>query len=584
MDPIRAAGGCRLETRLGAAALLVAALSLPSCTARQAPSSTLPVDADAGAAAAESPPPTVAAATTNEPRGEVAADPSSGAAPPRDFTEKEPPVVELDLPAEVLTESPHDDLAEVTPEIDPEELAKELERLRDEPPEIDLPVVTNDRVLSWLDYYANQHPNSFRPGLERSGRYVEMFRRIFAEAGLPRDLVYMAHVESAYKTTAYSRARAKGIFQFIAATARRYGLRVDYWVDERSDPEKSARAAAAFLSDLYEEFGDWYLALAAYNAGEGKIRRALARSGRKDFWGIARTRHIRRETKNYVPAILAAVLISKDPGNHGFEFVADPPIVYDSIEVRGAADLRVLARCAGSDVETLRALNPALRRQQTPPDATTTVRVPLGSGEQTLAALQRVPVTERVLYTRHPVTSGESLWIISRKYGVGVGAIQQTNGMGRSTLIRPGQVLIIPTAAASGYDAAYAVETTNAPDGEPLTYRVRRGDTLYRIARTHRTTPAAIAAANGIRIDKILQIGERLTVVPGARSTEQARSSIGGAANGRAASAVTHTVSRGDTLWRIATRYRTTVDRLCALNSISPSTTLYPGVILAVAP
>ena len=159
----------------------------------------------------------------------------------------------------------------------------------------------------------------------------------------------MAHVESGYKVTAYSRAHARGVYQFISSTARLYGLRVDYWMDERADPEKSARAAAQYMKKLYADFGDWYLALAAYNAGEGKIGRAISRTGSRDFWKIARTRHIRRETKNHIPAVLAATLLSKEPEKYGLTFTPDPPVHYDSIQVDGAADLRVLARCAGTD-------------------------------------------------------------------------------------------------------------------------------------------------------------------------------------------------------------------------------------------
>ena len=559
--------------------LAILLLCASACSVQHREPTDRPVTAEAAADDAASGPrqPTVPPVepTPAEPSHPAPADP--GEAP-----------LELDPAPEELTESPHDELAEAEPEIVDPELAERLERVAVESAEPDLPIETNEQVLAWVDYYANQHPRSFQPGLVRSGRYVGMFREIFAEAGIPRDLVYMAHVESAYKTNAYSRARAKGIFQFIAATGRRYGLRIDYWVDDRSDPEKSARAAAAYLVDLYEEFGDWYLALAAYNAGEGKIRRALARSGKKDFWGIAKTQHIRRETRNYVPAILAAILISKNPASYGFDFEPAPRIEYDSIVVEGAADLRVLARCAGSDLDTMRGLNPALRRQQTPPNAQTAVRVPTGAAAATLAALDGVPVDERVLYARHKVTRGDSLWVIAQEYGVSVGAIQQTNAMGRSTLIREGQVLVIPTASAGSYDAVYSADAGNVTSGKPMSYRVRSGDNLYRIARSYRTTSASIASASGIEVDGLLRVGQRLTVVPGVSSpSEAARIARGGSDAGRVASnsgdSTTHTVRRGDTLWRIASQYRTTVAEICSINRISPDTTLHPGVKLAVA-
>jgi membrane-bound lytic murein transglycosylase D len=485
------------------------------------------------------------------------------------------PVPEEPLPGEATTESPLDVLAEVIPDLDHE--------IEPPPPvEFDIPIVTNKKVAFWLDYYSNRNGKSFLPGLVRSGRYIPMFRRIFEEEGLPQDLVYMAHVESAYKTTAYSRARARGVWQFIAATGRRYGLRIDYWVDDRLDPEKSAYAAAAYLKDLYAEFGDWYLALAGYNAGEGKIRRALRKTGKKDFWGIANTRYIRRETKNYVPAIIAATMISKEPAKYGFEFEPDSPVPYETVEIDGAADLRVLAKCAGTDFETMRDLNPALRRYQTPPYATTSVHVPPGAGSRTIAALRDVPEDQRVLYARHKVRRGETLSGLSRKYGVTVSAIQQANKMGRRTMIREGHTLVIPTVAASNYPAggSYDVDAS-AVDGEVIVYRVRRGDTLYGIARRYRTTAASIAAASGIRVDKLLQIGERLKVIPGVRSSTEARRIVqrGPSPGGT----VTHTVRRGDSLWRIASRYKTTVDKLCSLNSISRNSILHPGTKLTVA-
>lgn len=545
------------------------------------------------------------------------------------------------LPGEEVTVSPLDELGEVAAEYDPTDVEAPIEPVEAIEPVFDIPIVTNDKVLFWLDYYGTRRHDSFKTGLVRSGRFIPMFRRIFEEAGLPQDLVYMAHVESAYKTTAYSKAHARGIFQFIAATGKRYGLRIDYWADDRLDPEKSAHAAAAYLTDLYEEFGDWYLAMAAYNAGEGRIRRAIARSGSRDFWTIARSKHIHRETKNYVPAIIAATMISKRPADYGFEFIGDTPVLSETMEVEGAADLQVLARCAGTDLETMKQLNPALRRYQTPPHATTIVRVPVGSGEMALAALAEIPVNERVLYVRHVVRSGDTLSALSRRYGVTVSAIQQANRMGRSTMIRVGRELTIPSVAAGSYPAGSAVAEVDSIRGETTTYRVRRGDTLSTIARRHGTSAQAIAAASGIGVQSLLRIGQRLTVVSGVSSASEARAMAGGtsapattatamhvvrrgeslssiakryrttpraiaavngirvnsllqigqrlkigtyvtdasASNGK----IVHTVRRGDSLSTIASRYRTTVASLCALNDISRGTTLYPGTQLTVA-
>lgn len=488
------------------------------------------------------------------------------------------------LPGEEFSVAPHDLLGEVDPDLSESVVGAERQRWLDTQPEFDFPVMTNKKVEFWLDYYAGRNPKTFVKGLERSGRYMKMFRQIFAEAGVPRDIVYFAHVESAYKTNAYSRARAKGVFQFISATGRRYGLRIDYWVDERSDPEKSARASAAYLKDLYDEFGDWYLALAGYNAGEGRVRRAIRRTGSKDFWKISsNTRHLRRETRNYVPAILAATMISKDPAKYGFDVDYDDEITYDSIKVDGPADLRVLAKCAGTDFETMRLLNPMLRRYQTPPGATTDVRVPVGAADQAMAALAKIPRNERVLYARHKVRTGETLSKLARQYGVSVRAIQDTNRMGRSTMIRVGRTLVIPTVATRDFPGASASGSVDAIEGEVVNYRVRRGDTLSRIARRYGTSAKSIAAASGIRTHSTLSIGQRLKVVPGVRnSTEATRIARGGGGSASSAGSKTYTVRRGDSLWKIANRHKTTVSRLCSLNGISSKAVLRPGTKLQI--
>jgi membrane-bound lytic murein transglycosylase D len=506
-------------------------------------------------------------------------------APTEEAAATEPPVeLPADEPAlaegEAVSESPLDRLADIEPELEPRELVAELDRVVDDAPLFDIPMEVNDRVLAWVDVYSGRMRESFEGGLARSGRYLDMFRRIFDEAGLPQDLVYMAHVESAYKTSAYSRAHARGIFQFVAATARRYGLRVDDWVDERADPEKSARAAAAYMRDLYAEFGDWYLALAAYNAGEGKIRHALAQGCERDFWSMAETRYLRRETKNHVPAILAATLLSKEPEKYGLSYEPEPPLHYDTITVDGAADLQVIARCGGLDLNTLKELNPALRRLQTPPGGSTDVRLPVGTGSSTMAALGRVPVSERVLYVRHRVRQGDTLSQIAGRYGTSIRTIQDTNGLGRKTLIRVGQVLRIPTAAATRFPEADVAELDGRTDA-PVTHHVLRGDTLYAIARRYGTTPEAIAAQNGIAVHSVLLVGTRLKVSGGGSHAANGAAAPRGAPPARN-ERVVHTVRRGETLSRIAALYDTTVRTLCAINKITPGTTIYPGTRLTV--
>jgi membrane-bound lytic murein transglycosylase D len=603
--------------------LIVAATLLAGCTGLRRTPDPAPAPTDDRAALetvpADSPPPEV---------------PESTAAPFIQSLDLEPVTADGEAEAtEELTPAPVDELAEELPEVPPDRAEEERELATQAPPTYDVPMVVNDQVLRWLDYYAVRRNTSFVQGLERSGRYVERFREIFAEHGVPQDLVYLAHVESAYKTSAYSRAHAKGIYQFISGTARRYGLRVDWYVDERSDQEKSARASASYLRDLYDEFGDWYLALAGYNAGEGRVRRAIARSGSKDFWVHSEKRLYRRETRNYVPAILAAILISKEPEKYGFTFTPESPLVYETIQVEGAADLRVLAECAGTTVDVLRDLNPALRRMQTPPDATTDVRVPPGTGGATLARLSEVPVRDRVLFTLHRIRRGDTLGAIARRYGVSVHSIQIANGMGRSTMIREGRTLKVPTSSAPASTwAASTVDRRAIAAGDPVVVRVRRGDTLWGIARRYGTTPDAIAAANDRSVRAVLHPGDRLTVHPGGGAVSGVTPVTGetveyrvrrgdtlsgiasrygtsaraiAAASGISLRSVLHpgdrlqvpgtpvraaagsttvdyTVRRGDSLWRIANRHRTTVAAICRANGIRESDTLRPGTRLSI--
>jgi len=489
------------------------------------------------------------------------------------------------------TQAPVQDLAVQEPELSPDEIRKE--RIVAEEPEItyDIPMSYNDKVLAWVDFYSNRHRDRFQPGLERSGRYLPMIHRIFAEEGVPLDLAYLAHVESAYKPNALSRARAKGLFQFMAATGRMYGLRQDYWIDERSDPEKCTRAAARYLKDLYAMFGDWHLAMAAYNGGPGRVSRAMAQTRATDFWSLALTSRIRKETKNYVPAILAATLISKNPEKYGFSFKPEPPLEYDTIDVDGAVDLRVLARLAESDGDTLHSLNPALRRHQTPPNQVTAIRVPKGTGVSTLAALMELPPSERIIVIYHQVRRGDTLSRIASRYGVSVATLQAENRMGKRTVVHAGQTLRVPSGGvgvAGTWTEEPVTSARNRPrtTGSTILYRVHRGDTLTHVASRYGTTVSAIAAANGFSAKRELRAGERIRIVPGARSTEVARRAAKRPTGGKQVASVktsVHTVRSGDTLWKIASKYRVTVGELCELNDLSVGSPLVPGMRLTVS-
>ncbi|MFQ5720171.1 MAG: transglycosylase SLT domain-containing protein, partial [Acidobacteriota bacterium] len=311
-----------------------------------------------------------------------------------------------------------EDLKEITAYLTPEQAEEEKAKVAERTQTVvfDLPVELTDRVVAFIDAFSGPRRKQFEPGMVRSGGYLPMIRRIFREEGIPQDLAYMAHIESAFKTHAYSRARARGIFQFISSTGRRYGLRSDWWVDMRADPELAAHAAARYLKVLHDVYDDWYLALAEYNGGS-RVRSAWKRSGRKaDFWRLARGRSLRTETRNYVPQILAAIVLHKSPEKYGLTTRRDPPVVYDTVPLPSSIDLRVAARLAGTTLEEMVGLNPGLRRLATPPDYESfPLRVPPGSGESFLTQFARLPEAERLPWYRHRVRRGETLSTIAAR-------------------------------------------------------------------------------------------------------------------------------------------------------------------------
>ncbi len=371
----------------------------------------------------------------------------------------------------------------------------------------DYPVVVNRRVLTWVDAYTGRSRNSFSNSLQRSGRYLPMARQIFAEEGVPRDLAFLGHVESGFRFNARSPKRALGLWQFMRGTATDYGMRCDTWVDERLDPERSTRTAAIYLRWLYERYDDWLLALAGYNAGPGKVDKAIRRAGSRDFWEIAKTDHLLTETRNFVPAILAATILAKSPDAYGLPTDTHSPLEFETVSVSHTTDLGVAAQCAGVPVEEIRELNPALLKGQIP--AGYEVHVPKGLGEIASSRLADVPPDKRFAFTSHQVRSGDTLGAIARRYGTSVGEIQQANGMGRSTLIGVGKVLRIPAHGSPPIGVASAVEVPASGK-----HKVRRGETLGAIARRYGMSTNALAKANRIADPSRIHQGQTL-LIPG---------------------------------------------------------------------
>ena len=419
--------------------------------------------------------------------------------------------------------SPHfeeiDDLNLFTIQVDPhlKELAgQDLLNTR-----FDIPVVLNNDVLRLLNFYQNRGREIMEEGLKRSGMYVPLFREIFREEGVPLDLVYMAHVESHFKPNAYSRARARGLWQFMLGTGRLYGLRQDWWIDERSDIVKSTHAAAQHLRDLYERFGNWNLAMAAYNVGPRRIDRVRRRYGKLDYWTMVKRRMLPRETRSFVPSILAALIIFRNPERYGFWVEPDPPLQFETVDLKEQVDLRVVAEEIDVRVADLFALNPELRRGITPFHYDDyKLKVPLGKADLLKKRLAKLPKDRKVQVRHHKVKRGETLGLIAQRYSSSISAIAQVNRIRNIHWLREGQDLLIPLAGGrSAASAARSREPT--PQRLPATYIVRRGDSLSRIAGRYRVTIKDLLLWNNLKVNQLIFPGQRIRILDKSKSVAE---------------------------------------------------------------
>jgi membrane-bound lytic murein transglycosylase D len=309
----------------------------------------------------------------------------------------------------------------------------------------DFPIRMNDQVEYYLDFFTNRHRKTFARWLARSSRYLPMIKEEFAKAGLPQDLAYLPMIESGFNTTVSSRASAVGTWQFMRATGQNYGLTVNNYVDERRDPVKSTKAAAAYLSKLYKDFDSWHLAVAAYNAGEGKIKKAMKQSDSDDFWEIAQSQYIHPETKLYVPQLIAAIMIAKDPEKYGFDNIDyDDPLSYETVCVPRGTPIKAVALACHLPDEEILALNRHLSKAITPPSETDyPLRVPPGKKDLVVKNLPRVRPVTITEFNDHEVRRGETLTTISKKYKLSKTTLLKANNLERERLSL-GQHLRIP--------------------------------------------------------------------------------------------------------------------------------------------
>ncbi len=412
----------------------------------------------------------------------------------------------------------------------------------DLPPTFDINVTsyaTNRRVLAYLEFFQVDARDRFAIWLSRLSRYEGMIRERLRAKGLPEDLVYLTLIESGLSNSAVSRARAVGMWQFVSGTGRLYGLEVDPWVDERRDPYKATDAAVNYLSDLVQKLGSVYLAAAAYNAGEGRIQRGVRHlPGQSDsltdetFFQLADRRYLRRETRDYVPKLIAAALIAKQPARYGFTDIPRvPPLQFDEMRVPEATGLDVLARLADTTTDALVELNPQFVRGVTPPGREVTVRVPRGTGTRVAEGYDTLAATSRITFVEHYVTRGQTLSDIAKQYRVSVSLIQGANPSLRSHTLRVGTRVVIPmsgrTVPGSSWKSAtaddgarIAARSDGGATSVAASHRVRRGETASQIARRYGVDLDALLDYNGLSRDSVIKAGKVLRIPPSQRASK----------------------------------------------------------------
>jgi membrane-bound lytic murein transglycosylase D len=433
----------------------------------------------------------------------------------------------------------------------------------------DVPIEWNEKVENSLVYLQTVARDAFATYLERSGRYMHIVEKILEEYELPHDLAYLPLIESGYNPHAYSYARAVGMWQFISATGRTYGLHHNWWYDQRRDFEKSTRAAAKHLKDLYNEFGSWKLALAAYNGGAGRVRREIRKKKTDDFWKL----RLHKQTMNYVPLFMAATIIAKQPDKYGFNPRYETPLEFEEVSSSKCISFKNIAARTGISVSELELLNPELRRGVTPPDIKEySLRVPKGYASKFLASYDDIPSEQNTNWVKHRIRRGETVSSIARRYGVSIASIVQANNLGRRKKIYAGRTLMIPIppgktyASSSGRKSSSGNRIQRSTNGR---YLVRYGDTLWDIAMAHGVTVSALKSANRLSSNRIYA-GRELVIPDGSQSSVAGKDIF-----------VKYKVRRGDNLWKIAKDHGTTVGTIKRANGLV-SNQIYPGMALMV--
>ena len=466
----------------------------------------------------------------------------------------------------------------------------------------DLPLMMTDQVAGYIAYFSGYGRDIFQGAYARSGRYHDMMVSILKQQGLPQDLIYLALAESGFHPHALSRVGARGIWQFMAGRGVGYGLHHNMYVDDRQDPEKSTRAAARHLKDLYNQFGDWYLAMAAYNSGPGTVQAAVKRTGYADFWELYNRNVLPRETKNYVPIILAATLMAKNPSQYGLDRVAmEKPDDYETVTIDYPVDLRLVADCVGATVADLQDINPSLLRLSTPRTGTFQLHIPAGTKDRFESAIAAIPPDKRLWWRYHAVHPGDTIMVLARTYHTTAKQIEEANHLDGPELATDSKLIIPVSPGKSANDGVtYARHITR--------YKVHKGDTVESVAENYGVSAQQLRRWNGLRGNSLAGrrvLALHVPISPSVVDTEAAtsRSKTKHAtpktetasskplatksaqierlkASKSETSILHHKVRSGETLYSIATLYKTTVSALKRDNR--NVAVLRPGMILNV--
>ena len=441
----------------------------------------------------------------------------------------------------------------------------------------DFPIVHNRKVQMFIDYYIGPRGYKiFKRWLERSSRFLPQMREIFAEGGLPEDLAYLAMVESGLNTRAYSWAHAVGPWHFIGSTGKMVGLKQTWWLDERRDFEKSTYGAVKYLADLYRQFdGEWYLAVASYNAGPGKIRGAIRRYKTRDFWELSRGKYLQAETKNYLPKLLAVLTIASDPEKYGFTDLAyQEPYAYEKVMIPSVTDLEIVAKMTGTAYSEIKLLNPELKRWCTPPGVSDYwLRIPAGTSEAFLEQYAALSKKDRANYTHYRLKQGDTLLAISHRYGIRVNDIMALNSIRNPRALRVGSDLVLPLK--KGYTKLPVSELRDDYiRTRRQVYTVRSGDSLWSISRRFGVTQKQLRVWNRLGWTNVIRPGQRMMVSAKAAKKQPKKAAVKPTGPERK---IVYNVKPGDTLWGIGRQFFVETHQIRDWNNLSKSHMLKPG-------